>query len=99
MVPEVAARLHANVIFDVLGEVLEVSGKTLQDIELIACTEHPGLMPSLLVGMTVAKTLSHTMNIPYLAIDHIEGHMFANFLERSTSYQTAGTGEEKSHEK
>lgn len=84
MVPEVAARLHANNIFGVLEEVLEESGVRLQDIDHIACTEFPGLMPSLLVGMSVAKTLSHTLKIPYLAIDHIEAHMFANYLERET---------------
>lgn len=51
-------------------------------MDIIACTEFPGLMPSLLVGISVAKTLSNTLKIPYIPIDHIEAHMFANYLER-----------------
>lgn len=82
VVPEVAARLHANNIFGVLEEVLEEAGVTLEEIDVIACTEFPGLMPSLLVGMTVAKTLAKTLKKIYIPIDHIEAHMFANFLER-----------------
>lgn len=84
VVPEVAARLHANNIFGVLEEVLSEAGLQLEDIDQIACTEFPGLMPSLLVGMSVAKTLSHALKIPYLAIDHIEAHMFANYIGRET---------------
>lgn len=83
VVPEVAARLHANVIFDVLHEVLDLGGVTLQDIGYIDCTSEPGLLPSLLVGKTVAKTLAHGLGIPLQWIHHIEGHMFANLLERS----------------
>lgn len=52
---------------------------------MIACTQSPGLMPSLLVGISVAKTLAETLDVPYLPIDHIEAHMFANYLERETS--------------
>lgn len=84
VVPEVAARLHANNIFGVLEDVLSEAQITIQDIDVIACTEFPGLMPSLLVGMSVAKTLAKTLGKPYLAIDHIEAHMFANFIGRET---------------
>ena len=69
-------------IFDVLAEVLSEAGIELKDVNVIACTEQPGLIPSLLVGLTVAKTLSHLLAIPYLPINHIEGHMFANYLDR-----------------
>lgn len=82
--PEVAARLHANNIFGVLEDVLGEAKVALKEIDVIACTESPGLMPSLLVGMTVAKTLAKTLKKPYIAIDHIEAHMFANYLERET---------------
>ncbi|HBB27603.1 TPA: tRNA (adenosine(37)-N6)-threonylcarbamoyltransferase complex transferase subunit TsaD, partial [Candidatus Gracilibacteria bacterium] len=84
VVPEVAARLHANNIFGVLEEVLGEAKVTLAEVDVIACTESPGLMPSLLVGMSVAKTLAKTLNKPYISIDHIEAHMFANYLERET---------------
>lgn len=80
-----AARLHANNIFGVLEEVLSDAKATLEEMGIIACTESPGLMPSLLVGMSVAKTLANTLSIPYIPIDHIEAHMFANYLERETT--------------
>ena len=82
VVPEVAARLHANAVFDVLCEVLEKARIGLSDIEFISCTKEPGLLPSLLVGRTVAKTLARTLDIPLYWIDHIEAHIFANLLER-----------------
>lgn len=85
VVPEVAARLHANVIFEVLDEVLVAGRISLTDITYIDCTSLPGLLPSLLVGKTVAKTLAHALNIPLNWIHHIEGHMFANLLERNVS--------------
>lgn len=83
VVPEVAARSHANAIFPCLEEVLAESCLTLNDIDLIACTDHPGLLPSLLTGMTVAKSLSRSLSKPLIWIDHIEGHIYANYLERT----------------
>lgn len=99
VVPEVAARLHANVIFDVLRDIFDSSSPlenggssllnskgehlSLKDIAYIECTSEPGLLPSLLVGKTVAKTLAHALQIPLFWINHIEGHIFANLLERS----------------
>mgnify|MGYP003892859905 CR=1 FL=1 len=85
VVPEVASREHANVIFDVLDDVLKEWKVTLQDIDYIAVTTHPGLVPSLLTGITVASTLSETLKIPILPIDHIQAHIFSNFLEREES--------------
>lgn len=83
VVPEVAARMHANAIFPCLDEALHTSQLTLGDIDIIACTREPGLQPSLLTGMTVARMLSDLHDIPLVWIDHIEAHIFANFLERS----------------
>jgi len=85
VVPEVASREHANVIFDVLDEVLQQANTQLQDIDYIAVTTFPGLIPSLLTGITVASTLSQTLKIPVLEIDHIQAHIFSNFLERKES--------------
>ncbi len=85
VVPEVASREHANVIFAVLDEVLDTAEMSLQDIDYIAVTTHPGLVPSLLTGITVASTLSQTLEIPIIPIDHIEAHIFSNFLERDES--------------
>ncbi len=83
VVPEVAARSHANAIFPCIDDALLEAGITLEDIDVIACTNKPGLLPSLLTGMTVAKTLSLTLGKPLLWIDHIESHIFANYLARN----------------
>lgn len=85
VVPEVAARSHANAIFPCIDDALLEAGITLNQIDLIACTDRPGLAPSLLTGLVVADTLSLSMKKPILRIDHIESHIFANFLERSES--------------
>lgn len=82
VVPEVAARSHANAIFPCIEDVLSESELTLADIDYFACTEKPGLLPSLLTGLTVAKTLSLALKKPLILIDHIEAHIFALFLER-----------------
>ncbi|MDD2486961.1 MAG: tRNA (adenosine(37)-N6)-threonylcarbamoyltransferase complex transferase subunit TsaD [Candidatus Gracilibacteria bacterium] len=82
VVPEVAARLHANNIFFVLENVLDMASLKIEEMDYIVCTEKPGLLPSLLVGLTVAKTLAKTLNKPFILIDHIKAHIFANLLER-----------------
>lgn len=83
VVPEVAAREHANTIFDVLTNVLTQSWILLTDIDYLAVTTNPWLLPSLLTGTTVASTLSTVLKIPILPIHHIQAHIFANFLERT----------------
>lgn len=82
VVPEIAAREHANVIFDVLQKTLDDADVVLEDIDYIWVTTNPGLLPSLLTGTTVASMLSTLKKIPILPINHIEAHIFANFLER-----------------
>ena len=85
VVPEVAAREHANVIFDVLQKVLDAWDITLEDIDYIGVTTNPGLLPSLLTGTTVAGTISTVLQKKIIPINHIEAHIFANFLERQES--------------
>lgn len=82
VVPEVAARSHANAIFPCIEDALRGANISLNDIDLIACTEKPWLLPSLLTGMTVASTLALSMKKPIYWIDHIESHIFANYLDR-----------------
>jgi N6-L-threonylcarbamoyladenine synthase len=84
-VPEVAARSHANAIFPCIDDALRDAGIQLSDIDLIACTDRPGLAPSLLTGLVVAETLALSLRKPILKIDHIESHIFANLLERKIS--------------
>lgn len=68
-----------------MEDALSKAGVALGEIDAVACTANPGLVTSLLVGKTVAKTLAETLKKPLLWIDHIEAHMFANFLERDES--------------
>lgn len=85
VVPEVAAREHANTIFEVLENVLNSSNTNLEEIDYIAVTKEPGLIPSLLTGITVARTLAKILHKPLLELHHIQGHIFSNFLERKLS--------------
>lgn len=82
VVPEVAARLHANSIFDVLGEVLKESNTKLEEIDYIWVTTNPWLIPSLLTWITVANTIWNIYKIPVIDINHIQAHIFSNYLER-----------------
>ena len=82
VVPEIAAREHANVIFDVLTRTLQDADTQLDDIGYIGVTTNPWLLPSLLTGTTVASTISTVLQKKIIPIHHIEAHIFANFLER-----------------
>jgi len=82
VVPEVAAREHANAIFEVLENILVWAKIKLEEIDYIAVTKTPGLIPSLLTWLTVAKTLWNILNVRIIEINHIEAHIFANYLER-----------------
>ncbi len=82
VVPEVAARLHADHIFDLITLVLNDGKITLDKIDIFAATSEPGLVPSLLIGKTVAKTLALSHKKPLIWVNHIEGHVFSILLER-----------------
>lgn len=83
VVPETAARLHANHIFGLLEDVLKAWKIELHDIDIFAATSEPWLIPSLLIGKTVAKTLSKIHNKPLIWVNHIEWHIFSVLLERA----------------
>ena len=78
VVPEVAARSHIEAILPVIDEAVKPVG--WDNIDAIAVTTHPGLIGSLLIGVLTAKTLALTKNKPLYPIDHIEAHVYANFL-------------------
>jgi N6-L-threonylcarbamoyladenine synthase len=82
VVPEIAARNHIRVILPLLKLALEVAGIRLEDIELIAATRGPGLMGSLLTGLALAKSLSIGMRRPFIGVNHLEGHIYALFLNK-----------------
>jgi N6-L-threonylcarbamoyladenine synthase len=81
VVPELASREHLRAIVPVVRLALEQANTTLDDLAAIAVTEGPGLVGSLLVGITYAKSLCFTRNLPLIAVNHIEGHIHAVVLE------------------
>lgn len=81
VVPEIASRKHIEVIDFVLDEALEKANKKLKDIDAIAVTYGPGLVGALLVGVSYAKALAYTLKKPLVPVHHIEGHIYANYIE------------------
>jgi N6-L-threonylcarbamoyladenine synthase len=81
VVPELASREHLRAIVPVVRLALEQAGKTLDDLSAVAATEGPGLVGSLLVGITYAKSLCLAGGLPLIGVNHIEGHIHAVFLE------------------
>ncbi|MCC6599265.1 MAG: tRNA (adenosine(37)-N6)-threonylcarbamoyltransferase complex transferase subunit TsaD [Crocinitomicaceae bacterium] len=83
VVPELASRAHQANIVPVVAEALSIAGITLNDLSAIAFTQGPGLMGSLLVGTSFAKSVSLAMNIPLIAVNHMEGHVLAHLIENN----------------
>jgi N6-L-threonylcarbamoyladenine synthase len=80
VVPNLASREHMKNIVPVIEEALACSKKKPADIDLIAVTEGPGLMPALIVGVSAAKTLALVWKKPLIGVQHLEGHIYANLL-------------------
>ncbi|HDH07813.1 MAG TPA: tRNA (adenosine(37)-N6)-threonylcarbamoyltransferase complex transferase subunit TsaD [Candidatus Moranbacteria bacterium] len=83
VVPNLAAREHLKNIVPVLGTAFRKAKKSPKDIDFIAVTQGPGLIPALLIGTNAAKALSYIWQKPLLGIHHIEGHIYANFIRES----------------
>lgn len=80
VVPEVASRHHVEQMTQVIEEALQDAKMTLQQMDAIAVTYGPGLVGSLLVGVSTAKTLAYITNKPLIAVNHMAGHIYANQL-------------------
>lgn len=81
VVPEIASRKHLELILPVIDEALSKAGIEFKDLDAAAATYGPGLVGGLLVGLTAAKTISLMLNIPLIAVNHIAGHIYANFID------------------
>ncbi len=81
VVPEVASRHHLELINPVVEAALTEAGATLEDLDGIAVTRGPGLIGALLVGVSAAKALAAAHGLPMVGVDHLHGHVAANFLE------------------
>ncbi len=81
VVPELASRKHIEAIIPVVREALREAGMNLDHVEGIVATNGPGLIGSLLVGLSVAKAIAYARNLPFVGVNHVEGHLSAIFLE------------------
>jgi len=81
IVPELASRRHIEAIQPVLDRALADAGVALKDVSALAVTMGPGLVGSLLVGVSVAKAIAYARQLPFVGVNHLEGHIAAAFLE------------------
>ncbi len=80
VVPEIASRHHLELVNLTVDDALRRAGATLDDVGLVAVTQGPGLVGALLVGVATAKALAAARGLPLAAVDHLQGHVAANFL-------------------
>lgn len=80
VVPEIASRKHIENVIPVIDQALTAAGTTLAAVDAIGVTYGPGLVGALLVGVATAKALAFSLHKPLIGVNHLEGHIFANFL-------------------
>ncbi len=80
VVPEIASRHHLELVNVVVDQALAEAGATLDDVETVAVTQGPGLVGALLVGVATAKGIAAARGLPLAPVDHLQGHVAANFL-------------------
>jgi len=85
-VPELASRQHVRHILPMIDGALEQAGVGLKELHGIAVTRGPGLVGSLLVGLSVVKGISYRWDIPYVGVNHLEAHLLAIFLDQEVSF-------------
>jgi N6-L-threonylcarbamoyladenine synthase len=81
VVPEIASRRHLELVLPVVSQALSDAGATLDDVDLVAVTQGPGLVGALLVGVSAAKALAWSRRLPLAPVDHLEGHVASLYLE------------------
>ncbi len=94
VVPEVASRQQLTAILPVIETALEQAECGWDEIDAVAATYGPGLAGSLLVGLTVGKTLSLAYNLPFLGVNHLEAHIYANWLHQQEAGSALPEGED-----
>jgi N6-L-threonylcarbamoyladenine synthase len=81
VVPEIASRKHIESINNIVQEAIDEAKISFNDIDLIGVTKGPGLVGALLIGISTAKALAYGLNKPIIGVNHIEGHVCANYIE------------------
>ncbi len=90
VVPEIASRMHTEMIIDVVREAFSQASLKPGDIHGIAVTSRPGLVGSLLVGLSFAKGYAYSLGLPWVGVDHIRAHLYAAHLESEIKYPYLG---------
>lgn len=86
IVPELAGRSHVERIHHIIQTALDEADVSLDDIDLIAATQGPGLVVSLLVGLNAARAIAYSRGIPILGVNHLEGHVLAIYLQEQVEF-------------
>ena len=89
VVPELASRAHQQNVVPVVDQAIKRAGITKEDLSAVAFTRGPGLMGSLLVGVSFAKGFARSLNIPLIDVNHLQGHVMAHFIKESDDDQSA----------
>lgn len=84
VVPELASRAHQQNVVPVVDQAIKRAGITKEDLSAVAFTRGPGLMGSLLVGVSFAKGFARSLNIPLIDVNHLQGHVMAHSSRRAT---------------
>ncbi|HNR80430.1 MAG TPA: tRNA (adenosine(37)-N6)-threonylcarbamoyltransferase complex transferase subunit TsaD, partial [Mesotoga infera] len=80
VVPEIASRKHLEIVDRLVLQAMEETDLTLEEIDIFAATMGPGLVGSLLIGLSVAKGLAISLNRPFIGVNHLYGHVYANLI-------------------
>ena len=83
VVPEIASRKHLEAVLPTIKEALEAAGTALEQLDAIAVTYGPGLVGTLLVGLSAAKAIAYALDKPLIGVNHLQGHIYANFLSEA----------------
>jgi N6-L-threonylcarbamoyladenine synthase len=84
VVPEIASRAHVEILPNVIDQAIAEAGIDASRIDAVAATHGPGLIGALLVGVSAAKALAFTWDVPYIGVNHLEAHLYAGLLEDSS---------------
>jgi N6-L-threonylcarbamoyladenine synthase len=91
VVPEIASRAHIENLLPVLREALASAKCPLSDIDAVAVAHRPGLIGSLLIGVTAAKTLAWSLGKPLIAVDHVHAHLYSVMLGKGSGFRVQGS--------
>jgi N6-L-threonylcarbamoyladenine synthase len=86
VVPELASRSHMRAVVPIIEQALTNAGRTLDDVEAIAATCGPGLVGSLLVGLCTAKAIAYARGLPFVGVNHLEGHLLSVQLDQPVAF-------------